>query len=199
MLFRRMRRRPPESTIATLYGAIVAQARNPSFYLGYGVPDTLEGRFDMIVLHEFLFLRRIEREERDLGAIGQAVFDRFCRDLDHNLREMGVSDIAVPRKMRDFAQAYYGRTQVYGHALASDDQEACAAALARNVFSSNDLAGSGAMRLANYMREAARQLDTAAASAFAQGLLTFPDPETIPESTMTPDLTTVRDGPTLSP
>src|SRR3974390_245218 len=98
MKFQLFTTRPANSTIDVLYGAIVAQARLPSFYLIYGVPDTVEGRFDMIVMHLALVLRRLARE-RELGSLGQGVFDRFCRDMDHNLREMGVGDLSVPKHM----------------------------------------------------------------------------------------------------
>src|SRR5437667_12830184 len=85
MLFRLFRRNPRADTISALYGAIVAQARRESFYLGFGVPDTVEGRFDMIVLHLALFCRRLTREGGPVHALGQDVFDLFCRDMDHNL------------------------------------------------------------------------------------------------------------------
>src|SRR5438034_11506425 len=98
MILPLFRRNPFQRSIPALYGAIVAQARLPSFYAGYGVPDTLLGRFDMVILHLALVLRRL----REAGApepFGQGVFDAFCRDMDHNLREMGVGDLAVPKEM----------------------------------------------------------------------------------------------------
>jgi cytochrome b pre-mRNA-processing protein 3 len=83
-----------------LYGAIVAQARSPSFYRDYGVPDTVGGRLDMIILHLVLLLARLKGESAQAAALGQHVFDAFCRDIDDNFREMGVGDLAVPREMR---------------------------------------------------------------------------------------------------
>src|SRR5262249_18838863 len=122
MIFRLFRRDPQAATIAALYGAIVAQARNPAFYLEYGVPDTPEGRFDMIVLHLALVCRRLGRaqgpDQAPARSVSQAVFDMFCRDMDHNLREMGVSDIGVPKKMRKLGEAFYGRLDAYDRALA---------------------------------------------------------------------------------
>src|SRR3954453_7293487 len=128
-LFRR-----PDPTIATLYGAIVTQARDPRFYEFYGVPDTVLGRFDLIVLHAALLLRRLRTGDAAARALAQGVFDTFCRDMDHNLREMGISDQGVPRQMQRVGEAFYGRAQAYDAALAKRDSGALAGALARNVY-----------------------------------------------------------------
>jgi len=196
MIFKFRRSRPPKATIATLYGAIVAQARVPSFYLHFGVPDTLEGRFDMIVLHLFLVVRRIGRAGGQNSAVGQALFDRFCRDLDDNLREMGIGDLAVPRKMRGFAEAYFGRADSYGRALQRGDRAGVAAALARNVFSHGGPADLGPQRLADYMLEAVRVLDAAPDPA-TSGSVNFPDPDAIPAAMVAHASTADIDGETL--
>ena len=162
-----------DAIIAALYGTIVAQARSPSFYLGYGVGDTVSGRLDMIVLHLVLLLARLKTEPYKLHAIGQNIFDLFCRDMDHNLREMGVGDLAVPKQMRRVGEVFYGRGAAYEQALAADDA-ALTSALARNIF---DKPGKGAQRLAAYVREAMREL--AAQDDFARGVLKFPNPDTI--------------------
>src|SRR5215469_8767183 len=103
------RRNTQARTIAALYGAIVAQARSPSFYADYGVPDTVEGRFDLLVLHLVLVLHRLghqqEKGAAKLRDLGQGLFDAFCADLYANLREMGTGDLAVPKKMQAFAAA----------------------------------------------------------------------------------------------
>src|SRR3989442_6857779 len=108
-------RRSPNPSIAALYGAIVAQARLAVFYQTYGVADTVLGRFDLIVLHLALVLRRLRRDHEK--AVAQGVFDAFCRDMDDNLREMGVGDQAVPEQMRRVGEAFYGRAQAYDAAL----------------------------------------------------------------------------------
>src|SRR5512140_1695941 len=113
-------RHAPE-TIARLYGTIVAQARAPAFYGRYAVPDTVNGRFEMIVLHLVLLLRRLEGEPVAVRRRGQGVFDLFCRDMDGSLREMGVGDLAVPRQMRRIGEAFYGRQAAYAAALAAGD------------------------------------------------------------------------------
>src|SRR4029077_120637 len=100
MIFRLFRRTPRDPSIAALYGAIVAQARTEAFYQHYHVPDTVNGRFEMIVLHLVLLLHRLHREGEQGRMLGQGVFYYFCRDMDANFREMGVGDLAVPRRMR---------------------------------------------------------------------------------------------------
>jgi cytochrome b pre-mRNA-processing protein 3 len=173
MAFRFLGRARRADTIEGLYGAIVAQARHPLFYADYGVPDTVEARFDMIVLHVALFFRRA-RESHSLRATGQSIFDRFCKDMEHNLREMGVSDLALPRRMRRIGEAFYGRAAVYEGALACPDDEAIVAALARNVFA--DDGAPQVRRLAAYVRATAAELARQDEATFAEGMVRFPDP-----------------------
>jgi cytochrome b pre-mRNA-processing protein 3 len=125
MILRLFRRTPPVDTIACLYGTIVAQARARAFYQVYGVPDTVNGRLEMIMLHAVLILQRLEREPATLRALGQGIFDRFCRDMDESMREMGVGDLAVPRKMRRIGEAFYGRQEIYRQALGARRTTAC--------------------------------------------------------------------------
>jgi len=162
-----------DRNIHALYGAIVAQARLPAFYTAYGVSDTVEGRFDLIVLHLVLILDRLD----DAAApIGQQLFDVFCCDLDHNLREMGVGDLAVPRKMRGFGEAFYGRQAAYRAALAADDGEELEKAFARNIFGVSGV-DHGAVRLARYARALTAWLDTESEDALVTGKAVFPSPE----------------------
>src|SRR6202012_3232529 len=99
----------------------------------YGVPDTVDGRFDLIVLHIVLVLAGLGGEGSARG-IGQKLFDVFCRDLDDNLREMGVGDLAVPKRMRRFGEAFYGRQAAYLTALEAGGERDFENALARNIF-----------------------------------------------------------------
>ena len=178
MIFGWFRRNPQPGTIAALYGAIVAQARNPSFYLGFGVPDTIDGRFDMILLHLALFCRRLASEGEAAGSLRQDVFDMFCRDMDDNLREMGLGDLSVPKKMQKMAAAFYGRLDAYDRALAAAGDGELALALARNVLGEATPSAS-AHRLAAYVRAAARRLDDAPIAAMMAQLPCFPDPATV--------------------
>lgn len=126
---------------------IVTQARQPGFYESFGVPDTVEGRFDLVVLHLWMILRQL----RPAGAgspLSQALFDHFCSDLDANLREMGVGDLAVPKRMQRFGEAFYGRAAAYDAAVAAG-HEALAQALCKNVL--NGGAAEAAGQLAGYV------------------------------------------------
>jgi len=185
MKFQLFASRPASSTIDGLYGAIVAQARQPSFYMAYGVPDTVDGRFDMIVLHLVLLFRRLAREPEEVRELGQGIFDRFCNDMDHNLREMGVGDLAVPKEMRRLVDAFYGRAQAYETALAADDgNRQLISGLARNVLAETGLPSMNAVRMASYVVEAARMMDTTAADVFGGGNLRFPDPDAVPQTAL---------------
>ncbi len=176
MILRPFRRSPRTDSIAALYGAIVAQARSPTFYVEFGVPDTMEGRFDLIVLHLVLVLRRLGGAGERGAAFGQRLFDAFCRDLDGNLREMGVGDLAVPKRMRRFGEAFYGRQAAYVAALGVDDLQDFEKALARNILQAEDT-DYRAARLAHYARAAVRQLGTQDDADLFSGVTDFPNPE----------------------
>lgn len=181
MLFRLFPWSPRGDTIQALYGAIVAQARAPVFYRDYGVPDTVAGRTDMVMLHVILFFRRVRQESEPVRALGQAIFDHFCKDMDHSLRELGVGDLAVPRRMRGIGEAFYGQAAAYDAALAAADPEELAAALNRNVFSTADPAAARSEALADYVRAAVRALKSQSCEELAAGRLHFPPPAPISE------------------
>lgn len=163
---------PSRGTIEAIYGMIVAQAREPLFYQGLGVLDTVNGRFDMVVLHLWMVLRRL-RGAGEGAALAQALFDHFCDDMDDNLREMGVSDVGVPRKMKAFGEAFYGRGMAYDKALEAGGP-ALAQALARNILNSEDAAV--AQPLAAYVRRAIAGLATVADETLTTGRFGFPAP-----------------------
>jgi len=171
MLLKLFRPTPPDDTIARLYGTIVAQARTPAFYQLYGVPDTVGGRLEMIMLHMVLVLRHLERGAASLRTLGQGLFDAFCRDLDGNVREIGVGDLAVPRTMRRIGEAFYGRQAAYDAALDALEDERLAAALQRRAQSRV------AFWLALYVRESVRRI--AAQNQLERAQLAFPDPEQV--------------------
>jgi cytochrome b pre-mRNA-processing protein 3 len=175
MTFPRFRRRVRPHTISTLYGTIVAQARLPCFYREYGVADTVNGRLDLLLLHLALVLDRLAEDPQTRDA-GQALFDKFCADMDHNLREMGVGDLSVPKHMRRVGEAYYGRARAYRAALALEGQKALIEALERNIYAGEMAGQTGAARLAAYMREAVRDLRDQPVSQLLAGKLKLPDP-----------------------
>jgi cytochrome b pre-mRNA-processing protein 3 len=134
----------------------------------------------MIMLHAVLLLGRLEGEAEPLRRLGQGLFDAFCRDMDASLREMGVGDLAVPRRMRGIGEAFYGRQTVYRKALTASDQRPLAAALARNVFAGAPVPD-GAERLAAYVRASVRELAAQDGDAFRRAQVRFPDPGQVAE------------------
>ena len=176
MIFPLFRRNPrQDTTISTLYGTIVAQARLPCFYRDYVVPDTINGRFDLIVLHLAVVLDRLAADPK-LRELGQSLFDRFCRDMDHNLREMGVGDLSVPKEMQRMGEAFYGRAQAYRAALVDPRQETLVEALKRNVYGNTPSVRSAPYRLAAYMREAVLGVGAQRPAELLAGTLRWPDP-----------------------
>jgi len=161
---------PSQRTIEAIYGMIVAQARQPAFYAAFNVPDTVNGRFDMVLLHLWMVLRMLRQGPEGEEPV-QQLFDHFCTDMDDNLREMGVGDLTVPKRMRKFGEAFYGRSAAYDAALDAGD-EALAAALNRNIFNEADATGAG--RLAAYVAETLAHLGQVEQAAFARGQWQFP-------------------------
>ncbi len=127
-------RRANEAIAVTIYDEIVAAARQPVYFAKLNVPDTPLGRYEMLSLHMFLFLHRMKGEESAAGQLAQSVTDMFFQDLDHSLRELGIGDVGVPKRMKKLTKMFYGRAIAYGEALDNDDIEALAAALARNIM-----------------------------------------------------------------
>lgn len=117
-----------------LYGAAVAAAREPYLYTVLGVPDTLDGRFDLVCLHACLLIQRLTGAPIPGPDLAQAVFDAMFSDMDVNLREMGVGDLAVAKRMKAMWEAFHGRAAAYAPALRADDAGAMEAALLRNVW-----------------------------------------------------------------
>jgi len=179
MIFPIFRRGARPDTISTLYGMIVAQARLPDFYRAYAVADTVNGRFDLIVLHLAIALDRLAQDPA-LQTLGQGIFDRFCRDMDHNLREMGIGDLKVPKEMQRIGEAFYGRSQAYRAAWAATDDGLLVEALERNIYGGASAGAAAAPRLAVYTREALRELAAQPSANLAGGELHFPEPSKIP-------------------
>jgi cytochrome b pre-mRNA-processing protein 3 len=182
------RRDPRNATIDALYGAIVAQARSPQFYRAGAVPDTVKGRLEMVLLHVFLLFRRLRMEAEPIRLIGQQVFDLFCRDMDDNLREMGVGDLAVPKRMRQIGEAFYGRAKAYDGAFAAAGDAALADALWRNVYAGVAEHEADSRRLALYTAETVRHLARQNAADIADGRVSFPDPAPLLDAQPSPDV-----------
>jgi cytochrome b pre-mRNA-processing protein 3 len=118
----------------SLYTAAVTAARDPYLFSTIGVPDTLDGRFDAIGVYTFLAIQRLKREPEPGPALAQAVFDAMFSDMDINLRELGVSDMSVGKRVRAMWEAFHGRSLAYSQAMEAGDIPALEAALARNIW-----------------------------------------------------------------
>jgi cytochrome b pre-mRNA-processing protein 3 len=158
-----------------LYGAAVRQAREPAFYSACAVPDTLDGRFDLIVLHVFMLMRGLKRLGEPGERLGKALLEVMFDDMDQNLREMGVGDLSVGKKVKAMARAFYGRSKAYGDALAPDAEATLlAAALGRNIYGRTVPTPGQLGALEVYVRDAVTLVQTRASEAFLAGRIEFP-------------------------
>ncbi len=182
-LFRSLFRRDPRrELVAGLYARVAGAARQRALYADLGVPDTVEGRFEALSVHMVLALRALRHKPDPAGDVARDLTDAFFRDLDASLREMGVGDTAVPKRMKTLAEAFYGRAGVYDSALDAGDEAALAAALGRNVCGSD----APAPGLARYALSADRALKSATAEAFLHEGPRFPAPADFAASGTTP-------------
>lgn len=156
-----------------LYAAIVAAARQEALYSAWNVPDTPLGRFEMLSLHMFLFQHRLRGEEGPSREVAQTLIDDFFAEVDNSLRELGIGDAGVPKRVKKLARMFYGRTAAYADALDRADETALEQALARNVRP--DVAvWPEAAALAAYVAEANRALSAQGSTAILSGKLEFP-------------------------
>jgi cytochrome b pre-mRNA-processing protein 3 len=161
------------------YSTLTSLARVPFFYSDLDVPDTVMGRFEMLSLHMFLFQRRM-RNEGPSRDIAQVLIDDFFQDVDHSLRELGIGDMGVPKRMKKLAKMYFGRTAAYSEALDHGDREALSAALTRNVRP--DTGGwPEAGLLADYVIAADKLLAEQSDEAICAGSVAYPSAAAIAE------------------
>jgi cytochrome b pre-mRNA-processing protein 3 len=144
-----LKRRAPD--VSDLYAAIVAQSRRADFYEALGMPDTPNGRFEMIALHAYFVMRRLKEIGEEGTDLSQALFDHFFTDMDRNLREMGVGDLSVGKKIKSMAISVYGRIKAYDEGLAGDESE-LAAALKRNLYADVSPEDAHVSRMEAYVR-----------------------------------------------
>ncbi len=147
----------PEGQLYAVYNAIVAQSRQTHFYADWAVPDTVTGRFDMISLHMCVLFRRLRPAPGESKDFAQDLFDLFFKDMDRSLRELGVSDVGVPKKIEKMGNLFYGLLEKVTFSLDSDDQSGLAATINRNVFDEGK--PDEAVKLADYLFEFAAELD----------------------------------------
>ncbi|MEQ1771125.1 MAG: ubiquinol-cytochrome C chaperone family protein [Devosia sp.] len=156
MIFNLFRKSAPDAAVYSAYNFIVAQSRQPRFYADWGVPDTVTGRFDMISLHLALLLRRLKADESAKG-FGQQLVNLFFSDMDRSLREMGVGDLSVPKKIGNMGKLFYGTLNALDESLTSTDAAALEPMLVRNIYGGT--ANPGAAALAGHLRAEAAALE----------------------------------------
>ena len=153
---------------AELYRQIVAQARQPAFYAEWGVPDTLDGRFDLVVLHAALVFRRLKAEPQ-AAEFAQQLFDHMFADMDQSLREMGVGDLSVGKHIKRMAEGFYGRVVAYDKALGEGDDAELEAALRRNLYGTTEAGDEAIAAVARYVRRQAAEIASEPLAAILAG------------------------------
>jgi len=168
------RRRAGRQAAQLIYDAAMAAARRPALYLDHGVPDTLQGRFEMLALHLFPVLYRLMHMPGDDPDLAQLISERLVSETDATFREMGVGDVTVPKRMKTFYRSFAGRIGAYKAALEASD-EALIDAVRRNVFPDDDVDGS-ARKLALHMKAAVAAIRAVDLERLRAGDLPYPAP-----------------------
>jgi cytochrome b pre-mRNA-processing protein 3 len=158
-----------------LYGQIAAQARLPAFYSGFAVPDTLDGRFEMLCLHAYSLFHRLKGQGEDADALGQATYDAMFADLDGSLRELGVADLGVGRRIKAMTEALNGRIQAFDRAFAAGD-DALHDAVRRNVYGTTSPREEEVAAMAMYLRQVRTALAETTLERLCAARLTLPAP-----------------------
>ena len=156
-LARLLRRHRARESAHALYGRIVAQARQPVFFAERGVPDTVDGRFELVALHAFLVFNRLRADHAATAEFAQLVFDVMFTDFDRALREMGTGDLSVGKEVKRMAKAFYGRVAAYEGGLAAGDDK-LTEALRRNLYGTAAPSEQDLRAMAFYLRGAAERL-----------------------------------------
>jgi cytochrome b pre-mRNA-processing protein 3 len=171
MILSLFRKNTATAPVYAVYRAIVAQSRQPRFYAEWQVPDTVTGRFDMISLHLALLFRRLRAETGGQKQFSQAVFDLFFKDMDRSLREMGVGDLGVPKRIQKMGNIFFGLLAALNEAMDRNDATALQAVLSRNIFDGGT--GPHVAALADYLLSEDRALGAQASETITQGSLSF--------------------------
>lgn len=156
------------------YSTLTAAARMPQFYEGMNVPDTVMGRFEMLSLVMILFFRRTRSSGTSGQEIAQEIVDTFFQDIDHSIRELGIGDVGVPKRMKKLAGMFYGRLESYSAALDAGDRAALAVALLRNIHPGATANMQDMTALASWMFDAEADLSAQPEDRISTGSATLP-------------------------
>lgn len=178
-IWRRLKGRARRREAArSLYAAAVRQAREPALYTEGGVADTLDGRFDLIVLHVVPLMRRLRQYDAAGRELSQALFDVMFDDMDQSLREMGVGDLRVGKRVKQMARAFYGRALAYDRAFEQGSgagrRDAIAEALERNFFNNEPPPAERLQAMARYVEAVVDALDGQSPAALLAGKVALP-------------------------
>lgn len=158
------------------YAALTGVAREPVFYLDLDVPDTVMGRFELLSLVMILFFRRTRSADTSGQELAQEIVDNFFQDIDHSIRELGIGDQGVPKRMKKLAGMFYGRLESYAAALDQNNVGELAQALRRNIYPETTDAAPDMMALARWTMDTDVALAAVAGDVLATGSLQIPRP-----------------------
>ncbi|PWW03435.1 cytochrome b pre-mRNA-processing protein 3 [Hoeflea marina] len=172
------RKKANAAVVGRQYQALTDAARDPGFYTAMNVPDTVLGRFEMVCIHMVLYFRRTRAAGEAVEQLSQDIVDAFFEDIDHSIRELGIGDTGVPKRMKTLARMFYGRGKSYGDALDASNRAGLAEALLRNIRPDSAAAGAqdaaSMLPLADYMIRADTALGKVTDATLAAGLVVFP-------------------------
>ncbi|GJL84946.1 MAG: hypothetical protein DHS20C02_07210 [Micavibrio sp.] len=166
---------PYEQPARQLYASAFNHTRMPCFYQEYAVPDTLDGRFDLLLLHLFLIINRMQGEGRKGAQLGQAMFDVAFADVDQGLRENGIGDMGLPKHMRRMMLAFNGRMHSYAEAVESSELDKT---LARNLYGTLENPRADVLsRMSAYVTETMAWLGKQQSERIFEGQIEFIEPQ----------------------
>jgi cytochrome b pre-mRNA-processing protein 3 len=169
---RLFRRDPAGDPVHALYLRVVERAREPVFYAELGVPDTVDGRFELVALHAFLVFHRLKADHSVTKEFAQGLFDLMFADFDRALREMGTGDLSVGKEVRRMAEAFYGRVAGYERGLAAGGA-VLEEAFRRNLYGTGEASPAALARLAGYLPSALAALRAAPVQELLAGRADF--------------------------
>jgi len=167
------RKKANQALVERQYAEITRAARSPVFYEAMGVPDTVLGRFEMISIHLIVYLRRTGSAGAATKGLAQDLVDAFFEDIDHSIRELGIGDTSVPKRMKKLARMFYGRVKSYGEALDAGDRSGLVEALKRNLYPESTGTDPSMLLLSDWMMITARTLENVPEEKLAAGQVEF--------------------------
>jgi cytochrome b pre-mRNA-processing protein 3 len=174
-LIARVLKGPGSAKVAAggLFDRLVAQARARVFYERLGVPDTVDGRFDMVALHAFVIFQRLRGQGDRAAGLSQALYDRLIQDFEASLRQLGAGDVGVGKRIRVMTEALQGRIKAYEAALSGGPLD-LEGALRRNLYGTTDPDMEAVRAMANYLRQGKELADRQPIDRIQRGIFEFP-------------------------